>query len=235
MKIAKFILLAFLLTNFAFSQKLVLSLTGSVIDEITKNPLGLSLEVIDSDGNKINKAKSNSKDGYYFFTGFLPGKTYYVSNIIDFNSNAKYFKQKFKIAFPNTDKYEAYSMDLLMKPLSEGLEIPFKVVPFDVNKSNLRKGFEIFLKPTLDVLKENLRVKVEIVSYPDKNDNPDNMQITTERAKNITEYFTNNGIRADRILFKGRAEVDPKNPPPTGKASKGKKYKGSIYLVIKSV
>jgi len=235
MKIIRLIIIVILLSNFAFSQKLVLSLTGSVIDEISRKPLGLSLEIIDSDGNKINKAKSNSKDGKYFFTGFQPGKTYFVSNIIEFNSIEKYFKQKFRISFPNTDKYEEYSMDLLMKPLSEGLEIPFKVVPFAINKSNLRKGFELFLKPTLEVLKENLRVKVEIVSYPDNEKNPDNLQITTERAKNITEYFTNNGIRADRIKFNGRAEVDPKNPPTIGKASKGKKYKGSIYLVIKSM
>jgi outer membrane protein OmpA-like peptidoglycan-associated protein len=234
MKLFKYLILGILLTNLAFAQKLVLSVTGTVIDEITKQPVSLVLEVFDSEGNKVNKSKSNAKDGYYFFTGFQPGKTYFVRNLSDINAPVKYFKQKFQINFPNTNKYEEYSMDLLLKPLAEGLEIPFKVIPFANNKSTLKNGFELSLKPTLEVLMENPRVKVEIVSYPDKKDNPENLSLTTERSKKLMEYFTNNGIKADRIQYSGKSDIDPKNPPPVGKASKGKKYKGSIYLIIRS-
>lgn len=208
----------------------VVSVGGEIYNAITKTPISASIELFDSDNHRINKGKSNSKDGYYYLTSLKPGQSYEL-RVSDFD----YMKQAFPIVVPNTDKYLELSKDILLIPKKIGTEIPIKVKLFESNKSNLKNGADIFLKDYLSLLKLNPTVKIRIVSYPDNaNDAAKNGQLTQERSENIKKYFLANGIEPDRLIAQNATIVDPKNPVPTGKASKGKKYVGLSYLIIDS-
>ncbi|MFA6570887.1 MAG: OmpA family protein [Bacteroidota bacterium] len=213
----------------------VVSITGRVIDEITRQPLGTTLEIFDQSGIRVNRAKSNIKDGYYFITGLKPGQTYIIRNLIDFNAETRYLNHRIEIAIPNTDKYSEFSHDIVLIPATKDLQIPLRVSPFAAGRSKLRSGAEKSLKHYLETLKENQRIKFEIVVFPDNNAQAsENLTLTNQRAAALKEFFETNGIKSDRITTKGNNALDPLNPPPMGKASKGKKYKGTIYIVIKN-
>lgn len=208
----------------------VVSVGGEVYDVTTKQPISVNIEVFDSDNKRVNKIKSNAKDGYYFITGLKSGRNYEVRV-----SELDYMKQSFPIVVPNTEKYVEVSRDLLLIPKKIGTEIPLRVKLFELNKSVLKFGAEVFLEDYVKLLKLNPTVKIRIVSYPDNgNDAAKNGQLTQERSENIKKYFLANGIEPDRLVAQNATMVDPKNPIPTGRASKGKKYVGLSYLIIDS-
>ena len=228
-----------LITNYNISNSqlinTVVSVTGEVIDQITRQPMSTTLEVFDDAGNKVTKVKSNAKDGYYFITGLKPGKSYTIRNMVDFDKSTRYFNEKIVMNIPNTDKYAEFSRDILLLPLEKDLAVPIRVNPFFPNKSKLRVGSEMHLRHICNRMVENPRVKFEISCYPDNSlDEKANMKLTEDRAKELKDYMVAKGVSDTRITIQGNAKTDPKNPPPTHKMAKGKKYKGSIYIIIKS-
>lgn len=209
----------------------VVSLTGSVLDQGSKKPTSTQIEVYDKDGDKFTKAKSNSKDGYYFITGLKPGETYSV-RVVDI----KYLKNSFDFTVPNTDKYSEYSQDILVVPSRINTDIPLSVIPFEINKSNLRPGAENFLNEYAQILLENPKVKVNLEVFPDNNlDKSKNRIITNGRAEALKNYFEKSGIESSRITIKNYDSTDTKNPPPSEKRAKGKRYVGSVYLKISAL
>ncbi len=216
------------MANAQFSQKIV-SLTGKIIDEHSRKPVGIKMLVYDENGKKVSRAKSNSNTGYYYITGLKPGKTYYVK----FKDKA-YFRESVPFELPETDKYAEFSKDFLVKPLRIGLKLLINIPPFELNKSKLRVGSDFILDDMAKALKGNISVKFEIVCYPDNNDDQDfNASLTAGRIDALKAYFTANGISAERITTQAKKLTDDDFPPPTRKRAKGKRYIGSSYIVVK--
>lgn len=206
----------------------VVSIGGRVYDITNYQPLGVNIELFDQNGQRINKIKSNAVDGSYFITGLKPGMTYEI-RFSDFD----YMKYTYSIQIPMTDKYLEYSKDFLIIPKKEQTKVQIPVKLFETRKSKLKYGVDVFLSDYINLLKSNPTVKVKIVSYPDENASPDeNLSLTQQRSNSIKEYFVSNGIDADRISIEGANAIDPNNPPPSGRASKGKRYIGSSYLIV---
>ncbi|MGE5480055.1 MAG: OmpA family protein [Chloroflexota bacterium] len=217
-------------SNAQARSKVVVSLTGSVIDKVTRKPLGVNLEMYDKDNKKVNRAKSNSVDGYYFFTGLRPGEKYFV-RIADL----EYLKENIEINVPNTEKYIEYSHDFMITPKKAGLRIKMPVPPFELNKSKLRQGSDGILAEIIAALKLNPTVKFKIVTYPDNNDDATkNATISEERGAALRDYFVSQGIDISRIILSSNDKVDPDSPPPAQKAAKGKRYVGPTYIELAS-
>jgi len=235
-KIFVLLILALIIRVEANSQgaiKLIVSITGNVIDEVTKQPIGVDIELLDETGSRVARAKSNVTDGYYFITGLKPGKKYFLRNIVDIAATKRYFRQKYEINIPQTDSYQEYSRDLLFKPLGNGMEIPLRVSPFSYGKSVIRSGGELMLKRFVDDLKDNPRVKIDVSCFPDNtSDEASNMKLTEDRAKALKDFFVANGIPDSRLGIQANKTIDTKVPPPIERGPKGKQYKGSIYFVV---
>lgn len=208
----------------------VVSLTGNIFNEVTKQPVTVFLLVLDQDGKRVTATRSNSaENGYYYITGLKPGKTYTISI-----KQKDYLNEQFTLEVANTDKYQEISKDFLVKPLEKNAYLKLSVPPFELNKSKLRFGSEFLLDDMANTLKNNPTVKFEILCYPDNAKDPkENQQLTDERSKALMNYFVSQGIDVSRITTSGSNEVDSKNPPPTKTAAKGKRYIGPSYIVIK--
>jgi outer membrane protein OmpA-like peptidoglycan-associated protein len=207
----------------------VVALTGNVFDAVTREPVTAFITVKDENGDKISATRSNAYEkGYYYVTGLKPGRKYTI-----LLNKPDYFKEKFELTVANTDKYVEISKDFLMKPLVKGVQIPFVVPPFELNKTKLRFGGEELLDDIKNSLTNNTNIKFQILCYPDKADDQyENEKITLERCKAIMAYFVANGVDASRITMLGSGKPDPKNPPPTKTKAKGKKYIGPSYIVV---
>ena len=233
MKITKiftfaFVFAASVLSSSAQFTSTVVSLTGSVLDQYTKKPVALTVEVLDSDGEKFSKAKSNARDGYYFLTGLKPGKKYIVQI-----TDSRYLKYIDEFEVPNTDKYSDYSKDIQVTTSRINSEILVSVSPFELSKASIRPGVDNYLKEYVDILLDNPTVKVAIEVYPDNDtDKNKNKLLTFGRAEALKNYFIQAGIDAGRLDLKNYDTVDPKNPPPSEKRAKGKRYVGSVILKI---
>lgn len=232
-----FLLLALpaLFSTGAFAQgftKTVVSLTGNVINEVTRQPETVNLTVFDNGGNRVSGTRSIAAEkGYYFLTGLQPGSRYKVEL-----KKKGFMSESWEFDVPQTNTYSELSHDFLIKPLEMNLMIPLAVPPFEFNKSKLRVGSELILDDVALALKNNPTVKYEIICFPDNNkDANDNMKKTTERAEAIREFLASKGIAADRITVAGNKATDPQNPPPVEKAAKGKRYIGKTYFKITAI
>lgn len=227
------IIILTLLSAQAYSQltSTVVSISGTVKNAVTKEPLTVYVVAYDQEGRKINAARSNSSDnGYYFLTGLKPGQTYRI--VVE---QLGYIKEVYELNVPQTTQYTEYSKDFALIPFKEGTTIPVPVPPFELNKTKIRFGAEIYLEPFVNALLNNKNVNVEIICFPDKaDDNNSNMTLTEERAKSIMAYLISKGIEPERIRIRGNSLPDPQNPPPIEKRAKGKRYVGTTYFKILS-
>lgn len=209
----------------------VVSVTGNAFDANSNNPVAVRIDIYDSNNKKVNYTVSNSKDGYYFITGLRPGNKYEIRL-----SSPNFVYQTLPVYVPNTDKYTEISKDILTYPKTPGTEIPIKVKIFEPNKSTLKYGAHVFLDDYYNLLVQNPTMKAKIISYPDSDaDKTKNETLTKQRSENIAKYLINKGIDSNRLITQGSSTIDPKNPIPTGKASKGKKYVGWSYIIIESI
>lgn len=217
--------------NVSLSQLVgtVVSITGSVFNSVTREPVTAYLIVLDENGKRVNATRSNSaENGYYYITSLKPGKKYTITI-----SQPNYFKEKFEIEIANTDKYTEISRDFLITPIQKGIDLPLTISPFELNKSKLRYGSEFLLSDIVSTLKNNTQIKVEIICYPDNNKNKtENQTLTEERAKSLKSFLVENGISESRISIKSNSNTDPQNPPPAEKRAKGKRYIGSTYIRV---
>lgn len=217
-----------------YSQGLInatVALTGNVFNQVTKLPETAVIKVYDLEGNRVNATRSNgAQNGAYFVSGLRPGATYKVEI-----SKREFMVERYTINVPNTGKYLEISQDFLIKPIKVGVQIPIAVTPFELRKSKLRFGSDLYLDDWIDVFKDNPNVKFKVVSYPDEKGNAQsNKTLTSERAEAIKKYFVDKGISADRFSTEGNGNVDTNNPPPTERAAKGKRYIGPCYIEVVS-
>ncbi|MGA2297071.1 MAG: OmpA family protein [FCB group bacterium] len=207
----------------------VVAVTGNIFDAVTKEPVTALLVITDENGKKVNQTRSNSaENGAYYIPSLSPGKKYFITL-----NKPNYFTEKYEIVLANTDKYDEISRDFLIKPKDKGVKIPLPVPPFELNQTKLRYGAEDLLEGYTNTLINNPEVKFQIQCYPDNNnDQQKNKSISEDRCKSILNYFVSKGIDASRISIEGSQSTDPKNPPPTQKMAKGKRYIGPTYLVV---
>lgn len=216
----------------AFSQGFInttVSLTGNVFNQVSKLPETAVIKITDLEGRRVGATRSNgAQNGAYFVAGLKPGNTYMVEI-----TKREFMTEKYKLIVPNTGKYMEISHDFLIKPLKVGVKIPIAVTPFELRKSKLRFGAELYLDDWIDVFGDNPQVKVKVVTYPDSKGEPnENLRITEERAIAIKDFFLEKGIDPSRLSTTGSKVVDADNPPPTEKAAKGKRYVGPCYIEI---
>lgn len=209
--------------------KSVVSLTGNVYNEITKQPETVALIVYDEEGNKVTSTRSIvAENGLYYMTGLKQGKKYTVRI-----KKKDFFEEIWNLNVPSDGKYVELSHDFLVKPLEINAMIPIGVPPFELNKSKMRVGAEELLEDLKTSLSQNNTVKFEIVCYPDNSKDANaNLKLTEERANALLAYFKSKGIDASRITASGNKTVDSKNPPPSGALSKGKRYIGTSYIKV---
>jgi len=219
------------IAHFTCQAQQVMSVTGTVIDQTTRNPVSILVSFYDRNNKKIGSSKSNSATGYYLVTGLKQGETYKVQL-----ESSDFFKDEYEITLPVSKKYADVSRDFTVKPLVKGAKILLEVPPFELKKSKLRVGAEDYLADIKKMLVLNPGVSVEIQTYPDAEGDPAvNEAFTMERAQAIKKYLIDNGVREQKLTVKASGQTDSVNPPPRYKTAKGKRYIGPIYIMITKV
>lgn len=214
------------------SIKTVVSLTGSILNKESNKPVSVTFEAYNSQGKRVYRGKSNAtENGYFFITGLQPGETYTIKFI-----DMDYLRSEEQFTLPMTDKYAEFSKDFQVVQKQKDQRLFFKVSPFELGKNKIRFGIDELLDSYVEIIKTNKNVVFEIACYPDANDEKDkNEALTLARAQSLKDFFVQHGAKPENIILKSNQLPDPKNPPPSKKRAKGKRYIGSTYLIIKKI
>lgn len=219
----------FTVSPFCFSQfggSVNVALSGTTLEIASRLPASVKIEALDPSGKRLTTAKSNSKDATFFMAGLKAGQTLTIAV-----NDPKYLKTSFPFEIPNTNKYTEYSHDIMLFQKVKDNSVRMIVPVFEPGKSELRAGSDFLLDDYLDLFKKNTDVSFCIDVYPDNSsDKSQNKILTTARAEALKDYFVKNGINTAKISIMPYDVIDAKNPPPTRKVAKGKKYVGSVYL-----
>jgi outer membrane protein OmpA-like peptidoglycan-associated protein/tetratricopeptide (TPR) repeat protein len=172
---------------------------GIVYDSITKEVLTASVELIDAIDSKLISRTLSNKQGSFFLT--LIPRYDYVINVSKegylFYSDGLFINEQF-------DKLKPYIKNIPLLPLEVGNSVVLKNIFFELDKSNLKPESEAELNKLIDFLIENPKIRVEIGGHTDNQGSyAYNKKLSEERAKSVYEYLTNNGIKEDRLTYKG--------------------------------
>lgn len=209
----------------------VVTITGFMLNGNSLTPVEAAYSVYDAQGKKIGQShRANEKDGF-LITGLKPGETYKVRV-----EDPRYFKQEFVVALPNTNKYTEISKDFVVRPLEVGKKIMLLPPPFDLRKDDIKDGTEEDLAELAKTLMMNPNVGVEVVCYPDEDGPADQIRtFSTKRGQALKTFLEQNGVNGSRVTVRPASTTDPLNPPPLKKGAKGKRYVGSVYVVVTKV
>ncbi len=180
-------------------------LKGIITDELTKNPLDASIELVDNEKNEvINTIYSNSKTGKYLIS--LPsGKNY---GIAVKKENYLFHSENFDI--PKATAYQEIVKDIELKSIAVGSKIILKNIFFDYARATLRPASYAELGRLSMLLSDIPSLKIEISGHTDNQGSlKTNTRLSDARAKAVVDYLINQGIKAERLTFKGYAYFQP--------------------------
>jgi outer membrane protein OmpA-like peptidoglycan-associated protein/tetratricopeptide (TPR) repeat protein len=177
---------------------------GTVYDANTNIPLGGKFELIDlQTGKVVITAFADVETGE--FTVSLPVNREYALKVT--HEGYAYYSANFNMTVP--EDQDIKRMDIPLVPFNKsGTEIVLVNVFFDVNKADLKNESFVELNNLVEYLKKNPSVKGEIGGHTDsRNDASVNLELSTSRAKVVYEYVLKQGIKAERLTFKGYGET----------------------------
>jgi outer membrane protein OmpA-like peptidoglycan-associated protein len=187
---------------------------GKVFDKKTLQGLPSTVELIDIVSKKlINKIKTD-EEGNYLAT--LPtGKNYLL------NVNRKgylFYNDNFSLVII-TDSI--FTKDIPLQPIEAGATIVLNNIFFDTKQFVLKPTSIIELDKVVQLLNDNPKLKIQISGHTDNVGKPtDNLLLSNNRAKAVTNYLLQKGLLATRLIAKGFGSTKPlaDNKTDIGKA-----------------
>ncbi len=180
-------------------------LKGVITDELTKQPLEATIEIVDNLKNQVIASfTSNSATGKYLVS--LPaGRNY---GIAVKKENYLFHSENFDI--PNTAAYQEVVKDVALKNIAVGSKIILKNIFFDFDKATLRPESTNELERLTKLLNDVPTLKIEISGHTDsKGADEYNKTLSNNRAKAVLDYLVKSGIAAGRLTSVGYGEEQP--------------------------
>ena len=121
-------------------------------------------------------------------------------------------------------------------PVAEPVKIILEDIHFDFDKATLTEAAIEILGRDIETLKENPGVKVQVEGHTCAHGAEDyNMALGERRANAVKEYFTNQGIAAERMTTISYGETRlamPEIPTPKNKESKEAKANRRVHFEV---
>jgi outer membrane protein OmpA-like peptidoglycan-associated protein len=121
-------------------------------------------------------------------------------------------------------------------PAAEPVKITLEDIHFDFDKATLTNAAIEILARDIETLKENPGIKVQIEGHTCAHGAEDyNMALGERRANAVKEYFTNQGIAAERMTTISYGETRlamPEIPTPKNKESKEAKANRRVHFEV---
>jgi len=188
---------------------------GRVFDSTTRKGLPSSVVLTDLGTRQVISNLQTDETGNYLIT--LPEGRDYAFEVK--RKAYLFFSENFSLSLSPNDT--VYQIDIPLQPLATGAVVVLKNIFFDPNKYDLKPESGAELAEIVQLLKDNPTLKIQINGYTDNSGNPaDNIKLSEDRAKSVTDYLIAKGIAPIRLSSKGWGDTQPiaDNNTPEGRA-----------------
>ena len=177
---------------------------GFVYDKNTKKGLPSNVELIDNENRKTLMNVQTDETGFYFIT--LPAKKDYT-----FTVNRKgylYYSKLYNLSAKIADS--TYRENIYLQPIELNTITALKNIQFETNSYQLKEISKVELDKLLQLLTDNTSIKIEVNGHTDNiGKSEDNLKLSTNRAKAVTDYLIEKGIPLQRLRYKGFGASKP--------------------------
>jgi outer membrane protein OmpA-like peptidoglycan-associated protein len=177
---------------------------GKVYDQKTGNGLPSAVELVDLSSGKTLSRVQTDEDGQYLVT--LPlGKDYL------FNVNRKGYLF-YSGNFPLSDKIpdSTYRIDIPLQPIEVNAAVELRNIFFPTNSFTLEPASTSELDLLVRLLNDNPSLRIQINGHTDNvGKASDNLTLSNNRAKAVTDYLVSKGIAPQRLSSKGFGATKP--------------------------
>jgi outer membrane protein OmpA-like peptidoglycan-associated protein/Tol biopolymer transport system component len=186
-------------------QKIVTILKGKVIDEVTAQPLGAVISLVDNETKKVlSRLTVDSVSGDFELV--IPhGGNYGVTT-----ERKGYLFNSINFSLPKFAEFQEIDTHIIMVKAEVGSKSVLKNIFFDVGKSDLKNASISEVEKIQELLVSNPDVKVQINGHTDNTGNAaTNKTLSLKRATAVVDYLVNHGVQATRLSAKGYGSDRP--------------------------
>ena len=188
---------------------------GRVFDLKTQKGLPSSVILTDlSTGSVISDLQTDASGNY--LTTLPKGKDY------AFNVNRKgylFYSENFSLSKGQVDS--TYHIDIPLQPIEANAAIVLKNIFFETNKFDIKPESGAELNEVVQLMRDNPTLRIQISGHTDNSGKAaDNITLSENRAKAVTNYLIGKGIAPARLSSKGFGDTRPvaDNATPEGRA-----------------
>jgi outer membrane protein OmpA-like peptidoglycan-associated protein/tetratricopeptide (TPR) repeat protein len=177
---------------------------GKVYDKKTNAGLQAEVELTNiENGNVVSKLITDA-DGNYLIT--LPAGKNYAFGVL--KKGYLFYSDNFSLKENKLDS--PLILNIPLQPIEKGSTIVLKNIFFDTKKAALQKASFIELDKVVKLLAENTNITILITGHTDNvGQAKDNITLSNNRAKAVTNYLIQKGISAKRLTAKGFGSTKP--------------------------
>lgn len=184
---------------------------GVVTSGLDHKPLEAAIEIIDLEQDKAVFQNYSSELTGDFLATLTSGKNY----ALNISKNGYLFYSE-HFSLIGHEAKNPYNVTVSLDPIEIGKKVILKNIFFDTNKFDLKTESKSELKKIIEFLNLNPTVRIEISGHTDNQGNDQiNQALSENRAKAVYQYLVNNGVIAQKLLYKGYGKTQPIAPNTT--------------------
>jgi len=181
-------------------------LKGTITDMETGSPIKAEFELFNIQTEElVVKSVSDGADGSFLVC--LPTDAPYALNV-----NKKgylFYSEHFEFNKEEIQK-ESFRKDIKLQPIKTGSIVVMRNIFFDFDSDKLKDESVIESQKLIQLLRDNPTMHIEIRGHTDNvGSSQYNKVLSEKRSLSVLNYLVNNGIKKERLSYKGYGDTMP--------------------------
>lgn len=178
---------------------------GRVFDAITKKPIQADVQLYDLNTDELTQYVTSDAENGDYTVVLNEGRQYAMYAAAD-----KYLMKSLSFDYSDKRRFDPLTLDIYLEPVRAGRSIVLNNLFFDTNQYELKPKSRTELNRLIAFMKQYPDVQVEISGHTDDvGSDDDNITLSQNRAKSVYTYLVGQGVKAERLRFKGYGETKP--------------------------
>ncbi|UOG77043.1 OmpA family protein [Hymenobacter tibetensis] len=178
---------------------------GRVFDASTKKPIKADVQLYDLNTDELTQFVTSDAENGDYTVVLNEGRQYAMYAAAD-----KYLMKSLSFDYSDKRNFDPLTLDIYLEPVRAGRSIVLNNLFFDTNQYELKPKSRTELNRLVGFMKQYPEVQVEVSGHTDDvGSDDDNLSLSQNRAKSVYSYLVSQGVKAERLRFKGYGESKP--------------------------
>jgi outer membrane protein OmpA-like peptidoglycan-associated protein len=175
---------------------------GRVFDAVTKKPIKADVQLYDLNTDQLTQFVTSDDENGDYTVVLNEGRQYAMYAAAD-----KYLMKSLSFDYSDKHAFDPLTLDIYLEPVRSGRSIVLNNLFFDTNQYELKPKSRTELNRLVGFMKQYPDVQVEVSGHTDDiGSDDDNLALSQNRAKAVHTYLISQGVKAERLRFKGYGE-----------------------------